>query len=394
MHDFDVIIIGAGAAGLMCAAGAVRRGRRVAVLDHADDVGQKIRISGGGRCNFTNRLTSPADYLSDNPRFCVSALKRYTPADFIALVEKHAIAYHEREHGQLFCDGTGSAQRIIDMLMAEATGADIHTATSISAIAKSGSTFTVSTDRGSLAAPALVIATGGPSIPKMGSSGFAYAVAKQFGLAVVAPRPGLVPLTFDAATRDTLDGLAGISLNATVSLGKTRFTEALLFTHRGLSGPVILQISSYWRLGETLTVDLLPGTDMFAYLKAAKDSQPRKDVRTVAAQVLPKRLAQRLTASAGIADETRLAETPDKALRRLAEHINAWRVTPDGSEGLRTAEVMVGGIDTRELSSKTMEVSSVPGLYFIGEAVDVTGHLGGFNFQWAWASGHACGQAV
>lgn len=394
MHDIDVIIIGAGAAGLMCAATAVQRGRRVLVLDHAAEVAQKIRISGGGRCNFTNRLASPADYLSDNPRFCVSALKRYTPADFIALVERHAISYHERDHGQLFCDGAGSAQKIIDMLVAEAKGAEIRTSATITGISKSQSAFRVATTRGTFTAPSLVVATGGPSIPKMGSSGFAYAIAKQFGLSIVAPRPGLVPLTFDAATLATLDGLAGISLNAAVSLGKTRFTEALLFTHRGLSGPVILQISSYWHPGESITVDLLPGTDMFAYLKAAKESQPKKDVRTIVAQCLPKRLAQRLAATAGIADEARLAELSDKTLRRLADHINAWHVHPAGSEGLRTAEVMVGGVDTRNLSSKTMEASAVPGLYFIGEAIDVTGHLGGFNFQWAWASGHACGQAV
>ena len=390
IQEVDVIIIGAGAAGLMCAVQAVQRKRRVLILDHAAHAGQKIRISGGGRSNFTNRHVTPAHYLSDNPHFCVSALKRYPSAAFIALVEKHGIAYHERDHGQLFCDG--SAQQIIDMLLQEAQGAQILTDTHVTAIAKTEIGFTVQTQRGAFTAAALVIATGGPSIPKMGSSGFGYAVAKQFGLSVVEPRPGLVPLTFDADILAKLDGLAGVSLNATVTLGKVKFTEALLFTHRGLSGPVILQISSYWRQGDTLSINLLDGIDVFAVLKAAKTDTPKKEVLTILAQLLPKSLAQRMTAWTGC--EGRLADLPDKALRRLAEHINAWRVTPKGSEGLRTAEVMVGGVDTRGLSSKTMEALTVPGLYFIGETVDVTGHLGGFNFQWAWASGHACGQAV
>ncbi len=389
-QHYDVIIIGAGAAGLMCAGEAHKRGRTVLVLDHADKVGQKIRISGGGRANFTNLYASPADYVSDNPRFCVSALKRYSQHDFIALVEKHAISYHERDHGQLFCDD--SAQQLIDMLLAECDGVTIQTSTKIASVAKDGARFNVSTDRGNFTSTALVIATGGPSIPKMGSSGFGYTIAKQFKLKVVEPRPGLVPLTFDPETLAQLNGLAGVSLDATVKLGKVRFTEALLFTHRGLSGPVILQISSYWRPGDTITIDLLPGVDVFAHLKKAKSETPKKEVRTTLAQLLPKSLAQKVAQWAGC--DGRLAETPDKALRRLAEQVNAWRITPNGSEGLRTAEVTVGGVDTRELSSKTMEVQAVPGLYFIGEAVDVTGHLGGFNFQWAWASGHACGQAV
>jgi hypothetical protein len=389
MQDFDVIIVGGGAAGLMSAAGAHRRGRRVLVLDHAEKVGQKIRISGGGRANFTNRDVTPANFLSDNPRFCLSALKRYPPAEFIALVDKHGIAWHERDHGQLFCDG--SAQQIIDLLLREADGVTVQTATNVRAIAKSDR-FTVETDRGDFSAESLVIATGGPSIPKMGSSGFGYTVARQFGLDVIPPRAGLVPLTFDRDTLARLDGLSGVSLDATAKLGKVRFAEALLFTHRGLSGPVILQISSYWREGDTVLIDLLPGTDVFQYLKQARETQARKEVRTVLAQVLPNKLAQK------IAEWTdcngRLADTPDKALRRLAEQVNAWRITPSGSEGDRTAEVTVGGVDTRELSSKTMQARQVPGLYFIGETVDVTGHLGGFNFQWAWASGHACGQFV
>lgn len=390
MTDLDVLIIGGGAAGLMCAAEANRRSRRVLVLDHAEKVAQKIRISGGGRANFTNLHASPADFLSDNPRFCISALRRYTQHDFIALVDSHGIAWHERDHGQLFCDG--SAQQIIDMLLAEARGIDIQTATSVTRISRTPDHFTVATNRGNFTTDSLVIATGGPSIPKMGSSTFGYDIARQFGLNVIEPRPGLVPLTWDADTWARLKVLSGVSLDATATLGKTRFTEALLFTHRGLSGPVILQISSYWRKGDTITINLMPGIDLFQHLKDARNSQPRKEIQTILAQLLPSRLAQTMvewTSCGG-----RLADSSDKSFRRLADQINSWPVTPIGSEGMRTAEVTVGGVDTKELSSQTMEARKVPGLYFIGEAVDVTGHLGGFNFQWAWASGHACGQAV
>lgn len=390
MTGYDVIIIGAGAAGLMCAGRAAGRGRRVLVIEKSARIGEKIRISGGGRANFTNRHASPANYLSDNPRFCVSALARYTQNDFIALVEKHGIAYHERDHGQLFCDD--SAQQIIDMLRAEAQGATIMTATTVVSITRTGQDFAVESDRGVFAAPRLVIATGGPSIPKMGASGFGYDVARQFGLNVVPTRAGLVPLTFDPEMKARLDGLSGVSLDATARLGKTSFTEALLFTHRGLSGPVILQISSYWTPGEAITLDLLPGTDVFATLRKSRDSEPRKDVVTVLSQMLPRRLAQRLVEWCGCGG--RLAETADASLRRLADQVHRWQVKPAGSEGMRTAEVTLGGVDTRDLSSKTMEARNVPGLYFIGEAVDVTGHLGGFNFQWAWASGYACGEVV
>ncbi|MGY8934895.1 MAG: NAD(P)/FAD-dependent oxidoreductase [Alphaproteobacteria bacterium] len=390
MQDYDIIIIGAGAAGLMCAGEANRRRRRVLVLDRAIAPGRKIRISGGGRANFTNLHAQPATFLSDNPRFCVSALKRYTQHDFIALVEKHGISYHEREHGQLFCDD--SAQQITDMLLEEAAGVRVETETNVTRVCKTENGFTIETDRGAFTATSLVIATGGPSIPKMGSSRFAYDVARQFGLNVIEPRPGLVPLTFEADFLGDLDGLAGVSLDATVTLGKTRFTEALLFTHRGLSGPVVLQISSYWRDGDAITIDFLPGVDAFQSLKSFKEAQPKKAVRSALAQLLPKKLAHRLTA--WVHCDGRLAETSDRALRRLAAQINTWRVTPIGSEGDRTAEVTVGGVDTKALSSKTMEAQSVPGLYFIGEAVDVTGHLGGFNFQWAWASGYVCGQVA
>lgn len=395
MEQYDVIIIGGGAAGLMCAGEAVKRGRRVLVIEKAAKVGQKIRISGGGRANFTNLHASPGNFLSDNPRFCISALKRYTQHDFVTLVENHGIAYHEKTLGQLFCDG--SAQQIIEMLVKEAAGTRIQTATHVARIATETSAdgtnrFLIETDHGAFQAPSLVVATGGPSIPKMGATRFAYSVARQFGLNVIEPRPGLVPLTFDAEMLKQLDGLSGVSVDAEVTLGKVRFAEGLLFTHRGLSGPVILQISSYWRHGDAITIDMLPDVDLFQQLKTAKSDHPKKDIRTVVGQLLPTSLAHRVCDWAGCAG--RLAEIPDKALARLGGQVNAWRVTPNGSEGERTAEVTVGGIDTRELSSKTMEATAVPGLYFIGEAVDVTGHLGGFNFQWAWASGHACGQVV
>ena len=385
-----MVIIGAGAAGLMCAVEANKRGRRVLLLERAAKVGQKIRISGGGRANFTNLHASPDNFLSDNPRFCVSALSRYTQHNFIALVEQHAIAYHERDHGQLFCDG--SAQQITDMLLDEARGVSVQTAINVKHVSKDDSGFTIATDRGSFTAKSLVIATGGPSIPKMGATDFGYEIGRQFGLKVINPRPGLVPLTFDTTTRVALAGLTGVSLDATVRLDKIAFTEALLFTHRGLSGPAILQISSYWRDGDTIVIDLLSGIDPWQHLKEAKVQQPRRETHTVLAQLMPRRLAQRMVDLAECGG--RLSDISDKTLKRLADRIGAWQITPSGTEGMRTAEVTVGGIDTRDLSSQTMEARSVPGLYFIGEAVDVTGHLGGFNFQWAWASGHACGQVV
>jgi len=390
LSEYDVIIVGAGAAGLMCAAEAYKRGLRVLTLDQAEKVAQKIRISGGGRANFTNLYASPANFLSDNPRFCISALKRYTQHDFIALVDRHRIDWEERDHGQLFCKG--SAQQIIDLLLEEARGIEVRTAASVTGISREEDRFVLRTGRGDLTAPSLVIATGGPSIPKIGSSTFAYDVARQFGLNVIEPRPGLVPLTWDADMWSRFKDLSGVSLDATVSLGKTSFTEALLFTHRGLSGPAILQISSYWRKGDTVTADLMPGTDLFALLRELRKNEPRRDIRTVLAWHLPNRLAQ--TFSDWTSSTGRLADTSDRNFRLLADRINRWQVTPLGTEGLRTAEVTVGGVDTKELSSQTMEARNVPGLYFIGEAVDVTGHLGGFNFQWAWSSGYACGQAV
>ncbi|MEH0075809.1 NAD(P)/FAD-dependent oxidoreductase [Pannonibacter sp. Pt2] len=392
MTDIDVLVLGAGAAGLMCAIEAGKRGLSVLVIDHAKRPAEKIRISGGGRCNFTNLHTTPANFLSQNPRFCVSALKRYTPQHFLKLVEAHRIPWHEKTLGQLFCDN--AAMDIIHMLLreAEAAGVKLWMETSFTAVSKPDDRFSVATSRGALRTRALVVATGGPSIPKMGATGIGYEIAKQFGLAVVQPRPALVPLTFSDDNKILCTKLAGVSVDAVVSFGKTRFREGLLFTHRGLSGPSVLQISSYWREGQPITVDLLPQTDVFAALKAGKTSHGKQDVRTALAGLLPKRLAEELSAAHGFGG--RLADQPDKVLQRTGSAINSWQLLPAGTEGYRTAEVTLGGVDTTALSSRSMEANDVPGLYFIGEVVDVTGHLGGFNFQWAWASGHAAGQAV
>jgi predicted Rossmann fold flavoprotein len=396
-ESYDVIIIGAGGAGLFCAATAGRRGRRVLLIDHVDKPGEKIRISGGGRCNFTNLHASPDDFLSGNPRFCISALKGYTQWDFIALVEKHGIAWHEKTLGQLFCDG--SSRQIVDMLLTECrdAGVVLRTGTKVTRIGKSESGFALETDHGHCDGRALVIATGGKSIPKMGATGFGYDVARQFGLPVVDPRPALVPFTFDDAWRAQHKALAGVAADAVVRCGKAAFAEALLFTHRGLSGPAILQISSYWREGDAIAIDLAPGTDIFAYLRQARAERPRQSLPTVLASLLPKRLADHIVASiagATLGVDGRIADIPDRDLKKVAAAVNDWRVMPAGTEGFRTAEVTAGGVDTNALSSKTMEARAVPGLYFIGEVVDVTGHLGGFNFQWAWSSGYAAGQAV
>jgi predicted Rossmann fold flavoprotein len=389
-NSHDVIILGAGAAGLMCAGVAVRRGRSVLVLEQARHPGEKIRISGGGRCNFTNLHTSPANFLSDNPRFCHSALSGYTQHDFIALVETYGIAWHEKTRGQLFCDG--SSRQVIDMLREECRGAQLRLGIRISAIAKNEAGFVVTTDQGEFRCRSLVVATGGPSIPKMGASGFGYRIAEQFGLKIVPPRPALVPLTFDAAGLAPFKDLSGISVDAVVNCGKTHFDEALLFTHRGLSGPAILQISSYWRAGEELVIDMAPEREVLALLKQVRRDHPRQELATALAGFLPKRLAQ--TIADGIAAPGHLADFSDRLLSNVAAAIKAWRVRPNGTEGYRTAEVTLGGVDTTELSSKTFEAKSVPGLYFIGEVVDVTGHLGGFNFQWAWSSGYAAGRYV
>lgn len=388
----DVIVLGAGAAGMMCAIRAAQRGRSVIVLDHAKSPGEKIRISGGGRCNFTNIHTSPKSFLSANPHFCKSALARFTPSDFIAMVDRHRIAWHEKTLGQLFCDDT--AKDVIRMLLDEmqAAGAALHLRTEIVDVEKSDEGFRIATSESTYECRSLVIATGGKSIPKMGATGLAYRIAEQFGLPLVETRPGLVPLTMDQATLENLSELSGISAPAEIRHGKTAFREALLFTHRGLSGPAILQISSYWREGDDITVDIEPDIDLLEHLKAAKRANGRQSAQTALAEILPKRLAQHLTDREGIVGH--MADLSDKTLLRLAEAVQSWKIKPSGSEGYRTAEVTLGGIDTAALDSRTMAAKEVPGLYFIGECVDVTGWLGGYNFQWAWASGFIAGESL
>jgi hypothetical protein len=386
----DVVVIGAGAAGLMCAIEAGRRGRRVVVLDHARAPGEKIRISGGGRCNFTNRDAAPRHYLSANPGFAISALKRYSAQDFIARIDRRGIAWHEKTLGQLFCDG--SARQVVDMLTDELreAGGELRLATAIMGVERTADGFTVVTANGALACRSLVIASGGKSIPKMGATGFGYEVAERFGLALQPTRPGLVPLTLDPTLLERLAPLAGVAVEGRVSHGKTRFEEGLLFTHRGLSGPAILQISSYWREGDEIALALAPGTNIFARLREARTAHGRQSPATALATILPKRLAQLITdREAGAAN---LADLSDKALRRIDEAVNGWRLKPTGSEGYRTAEVTLGGVDTAGLDSRTLEARTVPGLFFVGEVVDVTGWLGGYNFQWAWSSGWVAGQ--
>jgi predicted Rossmann fold flavoprotein len=385
----DVIILGAGAAGLMCAITAGQRGRRVLLLDHAAEPGAKILISGGGRCNFTNTFTAPECFLSDNPHFARSALDRYTPEHFIALVRRHGIAFHEKTKGQLFCDG--SARGIVAMLLeeAQAAGVDLRFGHTVAGLSKAD-TFRVDTDHGAFTASSLVLATGGLSIPKLGATGFAYDAARRFGLRVTETRPGLVPLTFGDENLALMRPLAGVSLDAVATHDRHSFREAVLFTHRGLSGPAILQISSYWREGP-IVLNLLPDRDAAAFLLDRKRSRPKAELRTVLAEQLPLRLAQSLAADS---EGKRLADMPDRALKQLAAKLQAWRITPTGTEGFAKAEVTVGGIDTRDLSSKTMQATKVPGLFVIGEAVDVTGWLGGYNFQWAWASGWCAGEAA
>lgn len=386
----DVVIIGAGAAGMMCAIEAGRRGRRVLVIDHARAPGEKIRISGGGRCNFTNIHTGPKNFLSANPHFCKSALARYTPRDFLDMVERHRIAWHEKTLGQLFCDN--SAKDIIAMLLAEmkAAGAELRLSTSVNTVAHDGNGFRIVTDSGIVEAASLVIATGGKSIPKMGATGVAYHIAEQFGLPIVETRAGLVPLMLDPATLAAHEGLPGVSTDVVVRHGKTEFREAALFTHRGLSGPAILQISSYWREGEEISLSIRPDVDFAAVIAAARRQNGRQAMQTVLAEHMPKKLAQLLVTELGI--DGPLAEQPGRRIEALVQRLRDWRLRPPGSEGYRTAEVTLGGVDTAGLDSRSMAAKTVPGLYFIGEAVDVTGWLGGYNFQWAWASGHAAGQ--
>ncbi len=405
---YDAVIVGAGAAGLFCAAQAGQRGLKVLLIDHSERVAEKVRISGGGRCNFTNRDLDPRapqrHFVGDNPHFCRSALARYTPQHFIALVERHGIAWHEKHKGQLFCDGP--SQQIIDMLLAEFAdgGVERWQPCAVHSVAFSASSadgtgaasYQIDSDRGPVVARQVVIATGGLSIPQLGASDFGYRIARQFGLRVVEPRPALVPLTFGGEAWAPYAGLAGLALPVEIATGskKTRvaFVEDLLFTHRGLSGPAVLQISSYWQPGTPLAIDFAPGVDVATALNAAKRDS-RKRIANELAALVPSRLAD-----AWVGEDTALQrpinEAADKALARLAERIARWEITPDGTEGYKKAEVTAGGVDTRELSSQTLEATKRPGLHFIGEVVDVTGWLGGYNFQWAWASAHACAQAL
>ncbi len=377
---------------MMCAAEAGKRGRSVLIIDHAQKPGEKIRISGGGRCNFTNLHAAPANYISQNPSFAISALRRYTQRDFIALVERYGIAYHEKTLGQLFCDG--SSKQIIDLLLTEMkqAGAELRLSTRVERVERTSDGFILQLSQGAVQCRSLVVATGGKSIPKMGATGFGYDLARQFGLEIVETRPALVPLTLEPTLLERLTPLAGISVDAVVGCGRTTFAEAMLFTHRGISGPAILQISSYWREGAEIVVSMLPGVNLFEELRAARAQNGRQALQTALSAFLPKRLAQVIAETEN--GPRNLADFPDKSLRRIDDAVNRWRFKPAGSEGYRTAEVTLGGVDTRELDSRTMEAKSVPGLYFIGEVVDVTGWLGGYNFQWAWSSGWCAGQAA
>lgn len=389
-ETYDAIILGAGGAGLMCALVAGQRGARVLVIDHADEPGKKILISGGGRCNFTNIGAAPDRYISANPHFAKSAMSRYSPADFIALVDSHSIAWHEKTLGQLFCDG--SAKQIVAMLLDECAKGDVTIALggAISAVNHGDGRYRVNFGNRTATAPALVIATGGPSIPKMGATGFAYDLARRFGMKVVEPRPALVPFTL-GGDEVLFRSLAGVSADIIARCGKTAFRGAALFTHKGLSGPAILQISSYWRHGQSVEIDFLPTHDV-DWLRSLKRERPKSTLRSALASALPDRLAETLGERIGLAST--LADTTDRALVSAEQRLTGWRFTPNGTEGFAKAEVTAGGISTAALSSQSMAARDVPGLYAIGEAMDVTGWLGGYNFQWAWASGSAAGQAI
>ncbi len=397
MESFDALVIGAGAAGLFAAGIAGQRGLRVLLVDHAPKIAEKIRISGGGRCNFTNREVGPGQFLSANRDFCRSALARYTSRDFIGLVERHRIAFHEKHRGQLFCDG--SSEQIIQMLLRECDAGQVirRQPCSVQGIRRREQGFEVDTDAGPVTCGQVVIATGGLSIPKIGATDFGHRWAQRFGHRLVEPRPALVPLTFDTADWEPFAGLAGLSLEVAIGTGKGRgrghFVEDLLFTHRGLSGPAVLQISSYWAAGDPLQIDLAPGVDLRAGLRDAKSGSHRKLANQLG-EWLPNRLAQAFAAALALNGETPMPECRDRDLDRLAQALTHWQLTPTGSEGWRKAEVTAGGVDTRDLDGGTMQSRLVPGLYFIGEVVDVTGWLGGYNFQWAWASGHACALAL
>ena len=394
---FDAVILGAGAAGLHCAGMAARRGLRVLLIDHAEKVAEKIRISGGGRCNFTNRDTTPANFFSENPHFCRSALARYTPADFTELVDRHGITWHEKHKGQLFCDE--SSEHIIRMLLRECDAGQVTRwqPCEVRAVRSVGDGFALDTDRGTIGARQLVVATGGLSIPKIGASDLGYRVARQFGHSIIETRPALVPLTFDPIGWAPFAALSGLSLEASIETGAgrtgARFLEDLLFTHRGLSGPAVLQVSSFWRPGEAVRLNLAPGRDLNADLLRAKQASRRKLANELA-EMIPKRLADAWLASVPALALKAMPEQPDRDLALLAARLHRWELKPQATEGYRKAEVTAGGVDTRELSSQSMQSLRVPGLHFVGEVVDVTGWLGGYNFQWAWASAAACARAL
>ncbi|MFA5589993.1 MAG: NAD(P)/FAD-dependent oxidoreductase [Lysobacteraceae bacterium] len=391
-QDFDALVIGGGAAGLMCALTAGHRGRRVLVIEHANRCGKKILMSGGGRCNFTNTGTTPANFLSANRHFCKSALARFTPWHFLDMVERHRIAWHEKELGQLFCDE--SSRQIVQMLLDEcaAAGVEIRTNCTVEQVEHEGDGFMLRTSQGVLRAPALVVASGGLSIPRMGATGFGFELARRFGHEVLPTRAGLVPLTLSGRHAEDYAELAGIALPVTARCNGIEFSNAMLLTHRGVSGPAILQISSYWQPGDELRLDLLPGVDALAWLQEEQAARPAAELRNVLAEQLPKRFAQRLCERWLGSRPMRQFDAP--ALRALAAQLSDWPLVASGTEGYRTAEVTLGGVDTDGLSSSSMQSRQVPGLYFIGEVVDVTGWLGGYNFQWAWASGHAAGMAL
>ena len=390
IQKYDVIIIGAGAAGLMSAIEAGKRGRKVLLVDHSRKIGEKIRISGGGRCNFTNTNTHSSKFISKNPNFAISALSQYTQNDFIDLIKKHKIEFHEKKLGQLFCDG--SAQQIIDMLLSECEMAKVtlRKGVVVENVDKQGNQYFIDANSEKYSCDSLVIATGGLSIPKIGASKFGYEVAKKFNLNIIETLPALVPLTFNEKILMMCRELSGLSLEAIVSFNKTIFEEGMLFTHRGLSGPSILQISSYWKLGNNIKINLSPNLDVFKLLEDKKNSNPKQDISTIIVEILPKRLAHMICKENNVSGN--ISELSNKILKELSDAINAWIINPIGSEGYRTAEVTLGGIDTDEISSKTMMSVKNPGLFFIGEVVDVTGHLGGYNFQWAWSSGYVAGQ--
>jgi len=394
VEQFDVIIIGAGAAGLFCAAQAGQRGRRVLLLDNGKKPGRKILMSGGGRCNFTNLYTEPAAYLSHNPHFCKSALARYTQWDFIDLVNRHGIAWHEKTLGQLFCDD--SAQQIVDLLLAECDKGNVtlRLRSEVLSVARDESGYTLQLNGSTVQAEKLVIASGGLSMPGLGASPFGYKIAEQFGLSVFPTRAALVPFTLHKPLLEQLQTLSGVALETTIDAQDgTRFKEAMLFTHRGLSGPAVLQISSYWLPGEFVTIDLSPATPLEAFLTAQREAHPNLSLKNSLAKILPKRLVEVLQGLKVVPDIT-LKQLNSRQQTELAQTLHAWRIQPNGTEGYRTAEVTLGGVDTTQLSSKTMEARAVPGLYFIGEVADVTGWLGGYNFQWAWSSAWACAQAL